>query len=75
MANGTMVRFPDYDLYGNYIDLKGNPPPMTSNGLTVPTGNTGTLYEQGTLWSTTTQCNKASFNPAKTTDACQVGLA
>jgi hypothetical protein len=74
MAGGTMVKFPDYDLYGNYIDLSGTPPPMV-NGLTMPTGSTGKLYEQGTLWSTPTQCNKASFNPATTTDACQVGLA
>jgi Flp pilus assembly protein TadG len=69
-----LTNFPPHDLYGNYIDLTNNPPPAV-NGLSMPTGDTGRLYEKGTLWSTTTQCNGAAFNNASTNNACQVALA
>jgi len=77
IASGTngMAKFPDHDLYGNYIDLNGNPPPAV-NGLTPPTGSSGQpLYQLGSLWNTTTQCNQEIFSATDTADACQVGLA
>lgn len=70
-----MAKFPAYDLHGNYIDLANNPPPAV-NGNSMPTGPGGKpLYQSGTLWSTSTQCNRATFVATNTFDACAVGLA
>ncbi|HMD72159.1 MAG TPA: TadE/TadG family protein [Bryobacteraceae bacterium] len=71
----VMRSFPRNDLYGNYIDLVGHPPPAVS-GLTMPTGPSGKpLYQSGTLWSTSTQCNSEIFSMTDVADGCQVGLA
>jgi Flp pilus assembly protein TadG len=67
-----ITSFPTYDLYGNYIDLKHTPPPAVS-GLTMPTGDTGTLYEKGELWQN--QCAGAPFDINQPKNACQVALA
>jgi Flp pilus assembly protein TadG len=64
--------FPVHDLHGNWIDLNNVP---AVNGMTPPKGSTGSLYKEGTLWSTSTQCNKATFSLNTTANACQVGLA
>ncbi|HUI57001.1 MAG TPA: VWA domain-containing protein [Bryobacteraceae bacterium] len=73
MTSATISKFPDYDLFGNYTDLSKVP---AVAGITPPTGPGGTpLYKLGSLWSTSTQCNKAIFDATKPTDACQVGLA
>ena len=74
MSSGTIAAFPKYDLFGNYIDLKNNPPPSV-NGLSMPMGSTGKIYEQGTLWSTSTQCNSHDFVNTSPNDACMGGLA
>ena len=68
-TSSTMAKFPDHDLYGNYTDLS------LPGASSVPTGSTGHLYKEGTLWSSSTQCNKASYNSSATWDACQIGLA
>ena len=71
MPSGTMTRFPDYDLYGNYTTLSSAP---AVNGLTPPKGpGNKPLYQLGALYST--QCGSATYNPAATSNACQIGLA
>ena len=71
MPNGTMAKFPDYDLYGNYTTLKNAPavsgakPPLAPGGLD--------LYKLGDLYSN--QCGNAAYDNTKTTNSCQIGLA
>ncbi len=65
----AMAKFPDHDLYGNYTDLS------LPGASAVPTGSTGHLYKEGTLWSNSTQCNKTFYNSSATSNACQIGLA
>jgi hypothetical protein len=67
-----MAKFPNYDLYGNYTDLSKV---VAVSGATPPTGSTGKLYEQGSLWSNSSQCNKAAYNANATSNSCQIGLA
>jgi Flp pilus assembly protein TadG len=68
---GTMAKFPDHDLFGNYTTL-GNAPAV--NGLTPPVGPTGQpLYQLGDLYSN--QCGGQSYNAFATSNSCQIGLA
>jgi Flp pilus assembly protein TadG len=67
----TMARFPNHDLYGNYTDLSAAP---AVGGVVPPHGPTGQpLYKLGDLYSN--QCGGATYNPTKTSNACQIGLA
>jgi Flp pilus assembly protein TadG len=70
--NGTMAKFPDHDIYGNYTNLDSSVLPAVG-GLRPPTGGTGKLYEQGDLWNN--QCGKAAYSASATTTSCQIGLA
>jgi hypothetical protein len=67
MPQNTMTKFPDYDLYGNYTNLDSVP--------AMPTGSTGHLYQLGSLYSNSTQCNGNSYNANSTSNPCQIGLA
>jgi hypothetical protein len=71
MPQGTMVKFPDYDLYGNYTNLDNAP---AVSGMVPPKGSTGqSLYRLGSLYSN--QCGSSSYNAASTSNNCQIGLA
>lgn len=71
MPQGTMVKFPDYDLYGNYTNLDNAP---IVNGIKPPKGPTGqSLYQLGSLYSN--QCGNNNYNATLTSNACQIGLA
>jgi Flp pilus assembly protein TadG len=71
MPSGTLTQFPDYDLFGNYTTLDNAP---AVNGLKPPKapGNKS-LYTLGSLYSN--QCGSSTYNPAATSNACQIGLA
>lgn len=71
MPQGTMVKFPDYDLYGNYTNLDNAPAVGT---LKPPLGPTGqSLYKLGSLYSN--QCGSSTYDPTATSNPCQIGLA
>ena len=71
MPVGTMVKFPDYDLYGNYTNLDNV---VAVNGMTPPKGSSGQkLYTLGSLYSN--QCGGSSYSPTSTSNPCQIGLA
>jgi Flp pilus assembly protein TadG len=73
--NGTMAKFPDHDLFGNYTTLDSATPP-TVNGARPPLGPTGQLlYTLGDLYSAPTQCAGQSYSASATTNPCQIGLA
>jgi hypothetical protein len=68
---GSMNRFPDHDLYGNYTDLSIAP---AVGGATPPTGPSGqALYKIGDLYKN--QCASSTYDATKTTNSCQIGLA
>jgi Flp pilus assembly protein TadG len=71
MQQGKMVKFPDYDLYGNYTNLDNV---VAVNGMTPPKGPSGQkLYTLGSLYSN--QCGGSSYSPTSTSNPCQIGLA
>jgi hypothetical protein len=68
---GSMNKFPDRDLYGNYTDLSLAP---AVGGLTPPTGPSGqALYKLGDLYKN--QCASSTYDATKTSNSCQIGLA
>lgn len=68
---GSMARFPDRDIYGNYTDLSTVP---AVGGATPPTGSSGqALYKLGDLYKN--QCGNATYDATKTDNSCQIGLA
>ena len=70
---GSMAKFPDHDLYGNYTDLSLVPAVGTKTPPTGPSGNP--LYKSGTLYSNSTQCNNSTYSATSTSNSCQIGLA
>jgi hypothetical protein len=64
MPVGTMVEFPDYDLYGNYTTLDNVPP---VNSMTPPKGPSGqSLYKLGSLYSN--QCGGDKYSSTATSN-------
>jgi Flp pilus assembly protein TadG len=70
----TMTKIPDRDLYGNYTDLAFGKIPAVG-GLTPPLSGGQPIYRLGSLYNTSTQCNKVDFAANSPTNACQIGLA
>jgi Flp pilus assembly protein TadG len=69
VAMTSIKQFPDYDLYGNYTDLS------LPGASAVPTGSTGKLYENGSLYKNAAQCNKMAYDATAVTNSCQIALA
>jgi hypothetical protein len=71
--SGTMAKFPDHDLFGNYTNLDGTVLPAV-NGARPPLGPTGErLYVLGDLYNN--QCGRTQYNAFATSNSCQIGLA
>ena len=70
IIKNQIARFPDYDAYGNYLNLNAAPAvTVGSNSLTPPFD----LYKQGDLYGN--QCGGHGFIVTSTADACMIALA